>query len=112
MFPVMLSWLLTISACFNIGKALHYLVTPTNIFCLERDKHILVRVGTLLVALVGCYPQYRTIRSILCGFGWISGDWKKEDLINKRKVYIIEPVVESLLQVIYSCCAINLDLVT
>jgi hypothetical protein len=52
-----------------------------------------------MIALIGCYPQYRTIRCIFLGFGWISGDWKKEDKINRRKVYIIEPVVESLLQV-------------
>ena len=75
------------------------LVLFTSLYSLECDKRFLVRLGTMMVAFVGCYPQYRTIRCIFLGFGWIRGDWKKEDKTNRRKVYIIEPVVESLLQV-------------
>ena len=39
------------------------------------------------------------LRSILIGAGFVRGDWEKEDKTNKKMLYIIEPVVESLLQV-------------
>ena len=38
----------------------------------------------------------RTVSILL---GLVSGDWRREDNINKQKVFVIEPVVESLLQV-------------
>ena len=68
--------------------------------------------------MMGLYPQYRAVRkvcqniktsarqhlylfrTILIGCGAVGGDWKKDHKNNKKKLYIIEPVVESLLQVI------------
>ena len=38
-------------------------------------------------------------RVILIGVGVVRGNWEKEDKTNKKMLYIIEPVVESLLQV-------------
>ena len=38
-------------------------------------------------------------RTLLIGVGIIGGDWEKDNSSNKKVLYIIEPVVESLLQV-------------
>ena len=38
-------------------------------------------------------------RTILLGVGVLGRDWEEEHKKNKMKLYIIEPVVESLLQV-------------
>ena len=54
---------------------------------------------TLILALVGLYPQYRAVRTILMGVGVVVGDWEDDHANNKKILYIIEPVVESLLQV-------------
>ena len=59
----------------------------------------MVRLTTFLTALVGLYPQYRALRTVLMGRGWIAGDWEKEHKFNNRNLYVIEPLVESLLQV-------------
>ena len=40
------------------------------------------------------------VRTILLGVGLVAGDWVAEHEKNKKQLYIIEPVVESLLQVI------------
>ena len=55
------------------------------------------RFLTLLLALLGLYPQYRAVRTILIGLGAVQGDWEiyqKES----RKIYILEPVAEGILQ--------------
>ena len=50
-----------------------------------------------MLALLGLYPQYRAVRSIW--LGWVaSPDWSRYDEVNRRFIYIIEPVVESMLQ--------------
>ena len=38
-------------------------------------------------------------RTILIFLGLVSGDWRREDKENKLTVFLIEPLVESLLQV-------------
>ena len=53
----------------------------------------------MLLALLGGYPQYNPIKTVLMGSGWIYGDWEKEHEINQKTLYVIEPVIESLLQV-------------
>ena len=40
------------------------------------------------------------VRTILLGVGLVAGDWVSEHEKNRKQLYIIEPVVESLLQVI------------
>ena len=57
------------------------------------------RMMTLILAMVGLYPQYRAVRTILIGVGVVGGDWQDDHANNKKNLYIIEPVVESLLQV-------------
>ena len=59
----------------------------------------MTRVFTLLAALAGLYPQYRTVRTVLMGWGVIEGDWEEDHKYNNRNLYVIEPLVESLLQV-------------
>ena len=55
------------------------------------------RLYTPVLALLGLYPQYRAVRSIW--LGWVaSPDWTRYDEVSRRFIYIIEPVVESLLQ--------------
>ena len=54
---------------------------------------------TLLLALLGVYPQYNAIKTVLMGRGLVRGDWEKEHEINQKTLYVIEPVIESLLQV-------------
>ena len=49
-------------------------------------------------ALKGLY-YVGIFRTILVGAGVVGGDWEKDDYINKKMLFIIEPVVESLLQV-------------
>ena len=41
----------------------------------------------------------RIYRTVLLGFGFLDGDWKTDHDRNKKLLYIIEPVVESLVQV-------------
>ena len=38
-------------------------------------------------------------RTVCILLGLVAGDWRKEDKINKQKLFVIEPVVESLVQV-------------
>ena len=39
------------------------------------------------------------LRTLLMGTGLVAGDWEADHQQNKKMLYIIEPVVESLLQV-------------
>ena len=65
----------------------------------EKDQGPVTRLITLLIAFAGLYPQYRAMRTILMGRGWIEGDWEVDHKYNNRNLYVIEPLVESLLQV-------------
>ena len=63
----------------------------------ESDSALATRVAAHLLALLGLYPQYRAVSSIW--LGWTgSPHWAPHDEVNRRFIYIIEPVVESLLQ--------------
>ena len=68
---------------------------------IEKDGSFITRLTTLLAALVGLYPQYRALRTVLMGWGWIKGNWEVDHKYNNRNLYVIEPLVESLLQVYY-----------
>ena len=48
---------------------------------------------------MGLYAQFRALKTIMIGLGWLKGDWEKEHHFNRQKIYIIEPIMESLLQV-------------
>ena len=74
-----------------------YTLTP-DIF-LEQDNSLAIRVLTLLLSVLGAYPQYKAVRTVLMGRGWIRGDWEQEHMNDKKKLYAIEPVIESLIQV-------------
>ena len=65
----------------------------------EKEGSLITRLATLLAALVGLYPQYRALRTVLMGRGWIRGNWEVDHKYNNRNLYVIEPLVESLLQV-------------
>ena len=54
----------------------------------------------LLSAMVGIYPQVRSMRTILTGLGWLNGSWEALHLVNERKIFSVEPVLESLIQVL------------
>ena len=64
---------------------------------IEFNSGLLTRLVTPVLALLGLYPQYRALRSILLGLT-ASPDWTRYDEVNRRFIFIIEPVVESLLQ--------------
>jgi hypothetical protein len=53
----------------------------------------------LSTAVVGLYPQVRSLRTILTGLGWLQGSWEALQLVNERKIFSVEPVLESLIQV-------------
>ena len=55
---------------------------------------------TLLLAVVGLYPQYKAVKTVLVGRGWMEGNWEEDHQMNQKTLYIIEPVIEALLQVI------------
>ena len=61
----------------------------------------MLRVVLGFLSLIGLYPQYRAMKTILIGLGWVSGDWEEEHRVNRVKIYVIEPIMESLLQVIF-----------
>ena len=63
----------------------------------EYESALATRVAAPLLALLGLYPQYRAISSIWLGWAG-SPHWARHDEVNRRYIYIIEPVVESLLQ--------------
>ena len=65
----------------------------------EKEGSLITRLTTLLTALVGLYPQFRALRTVLMGRGWIRGNWEVDHKYNNRNLYVIEPLVESLLQV-------------
>ena len=67
----------------------------------EKEGSLITRLTTLLTALVGLYPQYRALRTVLMGRGWIRGNWEVDHKYNNRNLYVIEPLVESLLQVAF-----------
>ena len=35
----------------------------------------------------------------MTGMGWLHGYWEAMQLVNERKIFILEPVAESLVQV-------------
>ena len=55
----------------------------------------------LLAAVVGIYPQVRSVRTILTGMGCLNGSWEALQLVNERKIFSVEPVLESLIQVLH-----------
>ena len=55
---------------------------------------------SLIFTLVGLYPQYRTVQTVLRGRGLLPGDWRREHKFNNLNIYMIEPLCESMLQVI------------
>ena len=57
---------------------------------------------TLLLSVLGVYPQYNAVKTVLIGRGWVRGDWEQEHQTNMKTLYVIEPVIESLLQVTIS----------
>ena len=67
----------------------------------EKEGSLITRLTTLLTALVGLYPQFRALRTVLMGRGWIRGNWEVDHKYNNRNLYVIEPLVESLLQVAF-----------
>ena len=103
MTPMILAHLLIILACIKIGYYTGFSeISPPNSLCMiEKDGSFITRLTTLLAALVGLYPQYRALRTVLMGWGWIKGDWEVDHKYNNRNLYVIEPLVESLLQVYY-----------
>ena len=102
MFPLMIAYFMLILACLCIGRKSTN-ITHQVYFSSERQSSLKIQVLTLLLAIMGIYPQYRSVRTILIGWGFIRGDWEAEHKFNSRKLYIIEPLVESLLQVPMAC---------
>ena len=98
MAPLVLAHMLIILACLTIGK-ISLRDRTSWISITEKESSLVTRVTTFLIALVGLYPQYRAIRTVLIGKGWIDGDWERDHKYNNRNLYVIEPLVESLLQV-------------
>ena len=50
-------------------------------------------------AVLGIYPQIRSMRTIMAGLGLMQGRWEEVHRTNEKKIYSIEPVMESLNQV-------------
>ena len=65
----------------------------------EKESRHWYRILTFFLAILGVYPQLIALRTIMMGLGLIDGDWKEDQKYNKKILYKIEPVVESLLQV-------------
>jgi hypothetical protein len=65
----------------------------------ERSQPLAVRVLMMFTAMVGIYPQVRSLRTIMTAMGWLPGSWEAMQLVNERKIFILEPVAESLVQV-------------
>ena len=56
-----------------------------------------MRLMMMMLALIGLYPQFRAVTTILIAGGRVSGDWV--DYMNKSKVLVlIEPVTEGIMQ--------------
>ena len=98
MAPLILAHMLIIVASITIGKENIQLVDCIKNFT-EKENSLVMRMSTFMVALFGFYPQYRALRTVLIGRGWVTGDWEREHKYNIRNLYVIEPLVESLLQV-------------
>ena len=58
---------------------------------------------------MGLYPQYRSVKTIGMGVGWVRGDWEQEHRLNRLKIFVIEPIMESLLQVSQVFKSVNED---
>ena len=67
-------------------------------FVPERDSQPVLRLLTMVLGLMGIYPQYTAIKTLLMGTGVIKGNWKSSHKRYKKQVYLLEPVAESLLQ--------------
>ena len=70
-----------------------------NVLFSERSSSLSTQLFCLFLAVVGVYPQYKAVKTVLIGRGWISGNWEQEHKDNQKTLYIIEPVIEALLQV-------------
>ena len=69
----------------------------------EKERNFAIRILLVLLCIFGLYPQFCAMKTILMGFRWIDGNWEEEHKKNRRKIYVVEPVMESLLQASSSC---------
>ena len=80
----------------------------------EAKSGFVTRTLTLMLSVVGVYPQFRalrlvdwrqdnvqsldlTIRTLGMGYGWLPGDWQ-EDHQTTKILHMIEPVSEGIMQ--------------
>ena len=102
MVPIIIANILVTLSCIKIGIN----ITPAvhdvkmNVVFSERSSSLRTRLFCLFLAVVGVYPQYKAVKTVLIGRGWISGNWEQEHQDNQKTLYIIEPVIEALLQVL------------
>ena len=59
-----------------------------------------MRLLTFFLATLGLYPQYKAVQTVIIGMGCMSGNWEQEHIYNQKTLYIIEPVIEALIQVL------------
>ena len=99
MAPLIITNIVVAIFCFKRGISadISY-IFPYNYF-LERHNPLYTRVLTFLLSLLGVYPQYSAVKTVLIGRGWMGGNWEQEHETNMKTLYVIEPVIESLLQV-------------
>ena len=58
-----------------------------------------VLVLMMCKAIIGIYPQMISMRTIMTGMGWLQGSWEYMQLVDESKIFILEPVAESLVHV-------------
>ena len=68
-------------------------------FSAEKNTGLAEKFISLTFTLVGLYPQYKTVQTVLRGRGLLGGDWRREHKFNNLNIYMIEPLCESMLQV-------------
>ena len=68
-------------------------------FFAVKNTGLVEKLISMMFTLVGLYPQYRTVQTILRGRGLLPGDWRREHKFNNLNIYMIEPLTESMLQV-------------
>ena len=113
MIPIILATALTIIKCWKIGMYIDILSSISShiSLSLEKESSFFTRLISLVLSLLGVYPQYRAVSIIAMASGKISGDWK-EYMELTRPLALIEPVTEGILQLFCQTCILGTLLLT
>ena len=66
-------------------------------FFSEKESSFLMKLVSVILSILGLYPQFRALKTVLIAYGYVQGDWVKHR--DESKILaLIEPVTEGIMQ--------------